>query len=34
MKYNGKLKRYLELNNKYIKDADVCLKKWRLCPGI
>jgi hypothetical protein len=26
MKYNGKFKRYLELNNKYIKDADVCLK--------
>lgn len=27
MKANGKLKKYLELNNKYINDADGCLKK-------
>ena len=27
MKSNGNLKRYLQLNNKYIKDADECIKK-------
>ncbi len=27
MKSNGSLKRYLQLNNKYINDADECLKK-------
>jgi uncharacterized protein (UPF0332 family) len=27
MKSNGNLKRFLQLNNKYIKDADVCLKE-------
>lgn len=27
MKSNGNLKRYLQLNNKYINDADECLKK-------
>lgn len=27
MQPNGKVKRYLELNNKYINDADECLKK-------
>lgn len=27
MKSNGNIKRYLELNNKYVNDADECLKK-------
>lgn len=27
MKANGKLKKYLDLNNKYINDSDECLRK-------
>lgn len=27
MRLDGKVKKFLELNNKYVKDADECLKK-------